>query len=168
MFNRRLATISGLAAAGIIASAAILHGASGQPQDTEKECQCIFLTPDEMNWAEGPASLPPGARFAILEGDPAREGPFTLRVRVPAGYRIPPHSHPADEHVTVLQGTLNFGKGDTFDRASPYTMPAGSFVMIPAGDRHYAWCDQETVIQLHGIGPWDIIYVNPEDDPRQR
>jgi quercetin dioxygenase-like cupin family protein len=86
----------------------------------------------------------------------------------PAGYRIPPHSHPGDEHVTVISGNLNVGMGDTFDRKKPTVLHPGTFGVIPAGMHHFAWTKGPTVIQLHGNGPWSINYVNPADAPKPR
>lgn len=123
-------------------------------------------TPASIVWKDGPPSLPRGARFAVLEGDPAKEGPFTMRLLVPAGYRIPPHWHPKTERVTVISGTFNMGMGETFRTEGGNRMTAGSYGYWDAGMRHFAWSEGETVVQLHGIGPWQINYVNPTDDPR--
>ena len=121
----------------------------------------------ELPWKEGPPSLRKGASMAVVEGDPAVEGPFTMRLRFPAGYEIAPHFHSQIEHVTVLAGTLHFGMGEKFDRANTRPMPTGSFGYWPPGMRHYGWAEGETILQLHGKGPWTITYVNPADDPRQ-
>ena len=125
-----------------------------------------FYSPADVQWKDGPASLPAGAKFAVLEGDPAKEGPFVMRLRLPDGYRIPPHWHPKVERVTVVSGTFNLGMGEKFDQSATREMPAGTFGFWPAGMRHFAWAKGETVLQLHGIGPWSITYVNPADDPR--
>jgi quercetin dioxygenase-like cupin family protein len=127
-----------------------------------------FVTPSEITWGTAPASLPPGARAAVLEGDPAKEGPFTLRIRMPDGYRIPPHFHPAVEHVTVLQGTFVLAMGEKVSSQGEEALGAGSFAYMPVGMRHFARTQGETVIQLHGVGPWAITYVNPSDDPRTK
>lgn len=119
-------------------------------------------------WQDGPASLPVGAEFAVLEGDPAQTGPFTMRLRLPEGYEIPPHTHPAIEHVTVLSGTLNVAMGEKIDKSRGQPLSSGGFMVMQPGMPHYVWATGETVIQLHGIGPWGIDYVNPSDDPRQR
>jgi quercetin dioxygenase-like cupin family protein len=124
-------------------------------------------TPDKIVWKAGPASLPPGAKMVVLEGDPTKEGPFTMRVALPDGYTIPPHTHPGIEHITVLSGTFHFGMGEKFDKSATQAMPAGTFGYWPAGMKHFAWVNGETVLQLHGIGPWGINYVNPADDPRK-
>jgi hypothetical protein len=123
-------------------------------------------TPGDMEWRDGPPSLPAGARLAVLEGDPSRPGRFVMRVRLPDGYRVPPHTHPAAERVTVLSGTFHIAMGSAFDESKGKTMPAGSYGMWEAGMAHYAWVTGETVIQLHGNGPWSIQYINPADDPR--
>jgi quercetin dioxygenase-like cupin family protein len=129
--------------------------------------EATIQTPAQIKWVDGPPSLPPGAKFAVLEGDPSKEGAFTMRVRLPDGYRIPPHIHPKVEHVTVISGVFNFGMGEKFDQSASKEMPAGTFGYWPAGMKHFAWARGETVVQLHGIGPWNIEYLNPADDPRK-
>jgi hypothetical protein len=128
----------------------------------------VLVTPGNVTWSAGPPSLPPGAQAAVLEGDPAKPGPFTLRIKLPDGYKIAPHYHPADEHVTVLQGTFVMGLGEKFDATAGHQLAVGSFAMMPTGTRHFAWTKGETIIQLHGIGPWGLTYVNPADDPRKK
>jgi quercetin dioxygenase-like cupin family protein len=119
-----------------------------------------------VEWKDGPASLPRGAQMALLEGDPTQAGPFTMRLRFPDGFQIPPHWHTQMEHATVLAGTIHLGMGERFDRAATRPLPAGSFGFWPAGTRHFAWAEGETVLQLHGQGPWTVTYVDPADDPR--
>ncbi len=120
----------------------------------------------EIKWKDGPASLPAGAKVAVLEGDPTKDGPFVMRLRLPDGFRIQPHWHPKVERITVISGTFNLGMGEKFDKAATRKMPAGTFGFWPAGMHHFAWARGETVVQLHGTGPWVITYVNPADDPR--
>jgi uncharacterized protein DUF4437 len=120
----------------------------------------------EIQWGDGPPSLQKGAAMAVLEGDPAKEGMFTMRLRFPDGFVVNPHYHSQIEHVTVISGTLHFGMGDKFDRAKTRPMPAGSFGFWPIGMKHFAYTEGEAVLQLHGRGPWTITYVNPKDDPR--
>lgn len=124
--------------------------------------------PDKMEWNDGPASLPKGAKIAVLEGDPAKEGPFVFRVKVPDGYRIPPHTHPKMERVTVVAGTFNIGMGEKFDKEATKAMPAGSYGFWEPGMKHFVWTKGETIAQFHGTGPWTINYVNPADDPRNQ
>jgi quercetin dioxygenase-like cupin family protein len=106
--------------------------------------------------------------MAVLDGDPAKSGSFTMRLMFPAGYRIAPHSHPVDEHVTVISGGMNVGMGDKFDRKKGTALHPGSFGVIPAGMHHYAWASGRTVIQIHGNGPWSLNYVNSADAPKPR
>jgi quercetin dioxygenase-like cupin family protein len=156
--------------ASIIAifAVALVNSAAGQEkhQVTGKPGEAIHR-PNEIKWQKGPPSIPAGAEFAILEGDPTKEGVFTMRIRLPDGYKIPPHIHPATEHVTVISGTFNFGMGEKFDKSATQEMPAGTFGFWPAGMKHFVWVKGETVVQLHGVGPWRIEYLNPADDPRK-
>ena len=124
--------------------------------------------PDQMTWGPAPAVLPVGAKLAVLEGDPTKPAAFTMRLFMPDGYQIPPHFHPAAEHVTVISGALMVGMGEKFDESQMKTLPAGAFGLIPAGMHHYAKAKGETVLQLHGIGPWRLTYVNKADDPRKK
>jgi quercetin dioxygenase-like cupin family protein len=124
--------------------------------------------PAEMEWKAGPPSLPKGAQIAVLEGDPSKEGPFVFRVKVPDGYRIPPHTHPKMERVTVIAGTFYIGMGEKFDATKGKPMPAGTYGYWEAGMKHFVWVKGETIVQFHGMGPWTINYVNPADDPRNR
>ena len=126
-----------------------------------------LMAPGSLSWKDGPPSLPAGAKYAVLEGDPSKEGPFTMRLRLPGGYRIPPHTHPKTERLTVLSGTFLLGMGDRFDKKGLQALPEGTYGFWPAGMKHFASCRGETVVQLHGMGPWQIIYLDPRDDPRK-
>ena len=129
----------------------------------------VMLTADEMKWVDAPPALPPGAKFALVQGDLAKPGAlFTFRQKFPDGYRVPPHFHPADEHITVISGTFHMAMGDRFDASGGSALPAGSYVVMPKSQHHYAWATGETVVQVHAIGPWGITYVNPADDPRAK
>ena len=124
--------------------------------------------PDKLQWKDGPPSLPKGAQIAVLEGDPSKEGPFVFRVKVPDGYRIPPHTHPKMERVTVIAGTFNIGMGAKFDKDATDAMPAGTYGFWEPDMKHYVWVKGETIAQFHGIGPWVINYVDVKDDPRKQ
>jgi len=124
--------------------------------------------PDGIKWVDGPASLPKGAKMAVLEGDPAKEGPFVFRVKVPDGYRVPPHTHPKVERVTVISGTFNIGMGEKFDEKATKPMPAGTYGYWQPNMAHFVWVKGETVVQFHGSGPWSIKYVKASDDPRHK
>lgn len=127
-----------------------------------------MLRPEQLKWQEGPPSLPAGARFVVLEGDPSQEGFFAMRLKLPAGYKIPPHTHPNVERVTVISGTFYLGTGETFDASATVALPAGSYAFMPPGMKHFASARGETEIQLATMGPWKINYLNPADDPRQK
>jgi hypothetical protein len=139
-------------------SAAPPHSAKGEEHE--------IRTPDELKWVDGPSSLQAGAKMVVLEGDPSKDGPFVIRVKLPDGFRVAPHTHPKDERVTVITGTLYLGMGGTFDEKLGKAMPAGSYGRTAAGMKHFGWVKGETILQLHGVGPWSIDYVNPADDPR--
>jgi quercetin dioxygenase-like cupin family protein len=126
----------------------------------------IVVTPADLKWADAPPSLPAGAKMAVLEGDPGKKGPFTVRLQAPAGYKIAPHTHPTAERVTVISGTFHLGTGGTFDETAGQELAAGSFAVMPAGMKHFAWSPDETIIQISSTGPFAINYVNPNDDPR--
>jgi len=128
----------------------------------------VLNRPAELVWKPGPPSLPKGAQIAVLEGDPGKEGPFVFRVKAPDGYRIPLHTHPKMERVTVIAGTFNIGMGDKFDEKATKAMPAGTYGYWEPGMKHFVGVKGETVVQFHGIGPWSIQYVNPGDDPRNQ
>ena len=127
-----------------------------------------LLTPPQLKWNAAPPSLPPGAKAAVLYGDPAREGMFVLRLRLPKGYRIPPHTHPKPEIVTVISGAFHVGMGKTANAAQAKRLPPGSFFAFDPGMAHYAHVQEETVVQLSSTGPWTITYVNERDDPRKK
>jgi len=125
------------------------------------------VNPDTLKWAEPPVL--PGAKLAVVQGDPSKEGPFVYRIKMPAGYKIAPHTHKASENVTVLSGVFYFGVGEKFDQGSGQELPAGGFVSVPPKHPHYAWAGkEETVVQVHGVGPTDLTFVNPADDPRKK
>jgi quercetin dioxygenase-like cupin family protein len=129
----------------------------------------IMVTPADIKWGECSAALPPGAKCALIEGDPkAANVLFAYRLKMPDRFRIPPHFHPADEHLTVISGTFNMGLGDKADTTATRPMIAGSFMVMPKGKHHFAWTSGETILQVYAIGPWGLIYVNPADDPRKR
>lgn len=128
----------------------------------------VLFPGTEVEWKDGPASLPKGANMSILEGDPTQPGMFTMRLRFPDGFQVAPHWHTQTEHATVIAGVLHLGMGDRFDRSSTRKLAAGSFGYWLAGTKHFAWVEGETILQLHGQGPWTITYVNAADDPRTR
>ena len=103
----------------------------------------------------------------MLQGDPSKDGVYTIRLEMPAGYLIPPHFHPTDEHVTVISGRAALGMGDAVDLPHARKLSAGEFITAPATAHHFAKAEVKTVVQVHGQGPFAITYVNPRDDPRK-
>ena len=128
----------------------------------------VAMAPSAVTWGEAPPSLPPGARFAVVSGDPTKPGSFVIRAQFPAGYRIAPHWHPADEHVTVLAGTVAVGMGEKFDQAALKDVPTGGYFVAPAEMRHFFATRSAATIQVHGTGPFVLNYVNPADDPSKQ
>jgi quercetin dioxygenase-like cupin family protein len=151
---------------------AFIVGPSVHGQDTGGHAgdkDHVVVRPAAIKWGPVPPSLPPGSQMAVLVGDPSKAGvPYVFRAKLPDGYKVPPHWHPSDENVTVLQGTLLVGKGENLDPSAMEELPAGSFMRMPKTMRHFAMAKGETIIQLHGIGPFEIHYVNPADDPRKK
>ncbi|MBP3955792.1 cupin domain-containing protein [Gemmata sp. G18] len=138
----------------------------GAPPHADKDHEIV--TPDDIKWVDGPPSLPKGAKMILLEGDPAKDGPFVMRVKMPDGFKIMPHTHPKDERVTVLAGTLYLGMGAKFDEKAAKPMPVGSYGRTGAGMKHFGYVKGETILQVHGQGPWTIEYLDPADDPRKK
>lgn len=127
----------------------------------------LMVSPDELKWADVP-SLPAGAKVAVMEGPLNEAVPFTFRLKFPADYKIPAHWHPGIEHVTVVSGTFNMGTGDKLDPSRTRPLGAGSFAVMQPKTQHFAWTREETVVQIHGVGPWSINYVDLADDPRKK
>jgi len=124
------------------------------------------FTPDQVKYGPAPPFLSPGSQLAVLEGDPmASSGDFTIRLKMPDGYKVAPHTHPNRENVTVLSGTLKVGMGDQFDGSKMAAFPAGSFAYMDPSMHHYAAASGETVVQIHGTSPVKFNYINPADDP---
>ena len=117
-------------------------------------------------WGPAPPFFPAGARFAVLQGDPSQAGIYTVRLEMPAGYTLRPHSHPADEHVTVVSGPLVLGMGDSVHTRGAHALAAGGFITAKAQEHHCAVARGKTVVQVQGPGPFVITYINPKDDPR--
>jgi mannose-6-phosphate isomerase-like protein (cupin superfamily) len=124
------------------------------------------FTPDQVKWGPAPPFVPPGAQLAVLEGNPmAESGDYTIRLKMPDGYKVAPHTHPQRENVTVISGTLKVGMGDQWDDTKMMSFNAGSFAYLDPSMHHYAGTSGETVIQIHGQSPVKFNYINPVDDP---
>src|SRR5215218_5507432 len=139
----------------------LLSGAGAIAQDHKAQATSAEAIP----WGPAPPSLPKGAQAAVLSGDPSKPGPFTIRLKMPSGYKIPAHQHSTAEAVTVLSGEFNFGMGDKLDEAKAQKLGPGGFVDLPANMNHFAFATAESVVQINSEGPFSIKYVNPADDP---
>jgi len=123
---------------------------------------------DDIQWGPAPPIFPKGAEMAVLQGDPSKAEEFTVRLRMPNGYKIAPHTHPTVENVTVLKGTFFAGMGEQFSEANLKAFPRDAFASIPANHAHYAMARGQTIVQVHGLGPFVLTYVNPADDPTKK
>jgi hypothetical protein len=146
-----------LALAAIIAAPLPVWAESATPD--------LVSGPDAVKWGPVPPNLPKGAMIAVLSGDPSKGDPYVVRLKMPANYQIPAHHHPTTENVTVLSGSFHAGMGDKLDASKGLAFTPGGFASMPAGMNHYAWTTAETIVQVHGDGPFAIVYVNPADDP---
>jgi quercetin dioxygenase-like cupin family protein len=147
--------------------AAIAAGFCLAPRTAAAQSAIAAPTPPQsVKWSPAPAVFEPGAQIAVMQGDPSKAGEeFTVRLRLPNGYKVKPHTHPTTEHVTVLAGTFLVGMGSTFDRTKMVALEPGGFVSAPGEHPHYAAARGETVVQIHAIGPFALTYVNPSDAP---
>ena len=162
---KKIASVAFLGAA--LALSSLVFALDEKPKDpVTATSEHVMLAPGDLKWSDGPPGLPAGAKIAVVQGDPKNAGLFTIRLQFPAGFKVPPHTHPAAEHVTVISGALSLGTGAKFDEAAAHEMTAGGIAVMPAGTQHFAWTKSGCVLQVHAIGPFEIVYVNPADDPR--
>jgi quercetin dioxygenase-like cupin family protein len=152
----------------LVAGVIVIAGGTSSTVTAQSPHAHKIVTPQEVKWGPAPAELPAGAQAAVLLGDPGKEGLFVLRLKLPKGYRVPPHTHSVQEVVTVMSGMFRLGMGETADQSKAQPLPAGSFLALPPGTAHHVFIDEDTVIQISTNGPWDLKYVNPKDDPRQK
>jgi quercetin dioxygenase-like cupin family protein len=155
-------TFSGRLAAALVCAALFTPAAIAQSPAHAME------NVGAAKWGPAPPMLPPGAQIAVLAGDPTKAGPYTVRLKFPANYDIPAHSHPTDENVAVVSGELFAGMGTKLDRKSGSGLRPGGFALMPAHANHFAYTNAETTILLYGQGPVDFTYVNAADDPRTK
>ena len=135
---------------------------------TMKKATHTVLSQSELKWGDAPPIFPPGAKMAVLQGDPGKPGVYTVRLKAGDGYKIPAHWHPTTENVTVISGTFNIGAGDKLDESKGTALGPGGFASLPAKMHHYAWFKGETEVQVHGMGPFQLTYVDPKDDPTKK
>lgn len=123
------------------------------------------ISSNALKWGPAPPILPKGAEIAVLSGNPGEAGPFTIRLKLPAGYKIPAHHHPTFEDVTVISGEFNIGMGDKLDKSKADKLAPGSFINLPENMNHFAFASKNSVVQINSTGPFALTYVNPADDP---
>jgi hypothetical protein len=124
-----------------------------------------MINPGAVKWGDPPPVLPKGAKIAVLKGDPSKPGPFVMRGMFPSNYKVAPHTHTQPENITVLSGALYLGFGDKMDTKTGHALQAGGFHYLPGKTPHYAYTKGPTVVQIHGEGPFDLVYLNPADNP---
>jgi quercetin dioxygenase-like cupin family protein len=152
-----IATIACLGALGLSSGFAQHSGHSGSH---------VMMSPAELTWNDLPSL--PGVKIAVIEGPLTQAVPIMFRLKFPANFQVPPHSHPGIEHITVVSGTLNMGMGDVFDKTKTRALTPGSVAIMPPGTHHFVWTSEETIGQVHSNGPWGVSYVNPADDPAKK
>lgn len=157
-------TLSATIVLAFVASAPALAG--GPASKAPAKGEAISLSPSEIKWGDAPPTFPKGAQMSVLHGDPSKKEVYTLRFKAPAGYKIPPHWHSKDEQLTILSGTFVLHMGDTMD-APAHELGPGSYHFLPAKMHHAAEAKGETIIQVDGMGPFDINYLNPADVPNK-
>ena len=153
--------------ASVMTAAAILAGSTVYVALAQEHARTI-LAPDEAKWGPAPPFIPAGAQIAVLSGDPTKPVPYAVRLKFPANYAIPAHSHPTDENVVVTSGAVTFGMGDKLVKGAvgSKTLSVGGYFLAATGMNHFAYTTQESTIVLYGVGPVLFNYVNPNDDPR--
>jgi quercetin dioxygenase-like cupin family protein len=172
---RKLLLLGLLLASLVVAQTATEGGAktsktktAAAHKGTSSAAAGTLVTPDAIQWADAPAIFPAGAKMAVLSGDPAKAGPFVVRLKFPDGYRIMPHWHPTSENVTVLSGEFRVAMGNKFDESQTKALPAGSYAVVPAHHNHYGMTKGETELQINSTGPFKLVYVNPADNPAKK
>jgi anti-sigma factor ChrR (cupin superfamily) len=148
----------------LIALVFVLAGTNAVIADDMK----MPMNSKDVKWGPAPPVLPKGAEITVLSGDPFKEGPYVLRLKMPTGYKIPAHNHPTTENITVVSGNFHIGMGDKLDENKGIELTAGGYGEAPAKMNHYAWASSPSIVQVHGQGPFAITYVNPADDPSKQ
>jgi quercetin dioxygenase-like cupin family protein len=152
-----------IVAAGMLALAGSVFAHDSADTSGAKE-----FAPEAIVFQDDPA-FPKGAQTMLLHGDPQKPGLFILRIKFPPNYVVPPHTHPGFETVTVLSGAMGSGMGEKVDLTKGKMLEAGGMLALPANHAHYVWTtDEQTIIQVAAVGPFDLVYINPADDPRKK
>jgi len=158
---RRILLWSAIVVVAISSAALAQEGSPGN-------AAAVVAKPSDLKWGDAPPVFEKGASMAVVSGDPSKEGLYVVRLKMPAGYKINAHYHPTDEHVTVISGTFLIGMGDKLDKSKMQELPAGGYTLLPAQMHHYAMAKNACVVQVHGMGPFSLTYVDPTDDPTKR
>jgi quercetin dioxygenase-like cupin family protein len=156
--------LSWMIALALLVAAPSVRAAGPKKTAAAGKPQAVFFNADDLKWGDAPPALPKGAQLAVLLGDPGKRGTYAVRLKMPDGYKIPPHWHTQDEQLTIVSGTLILHMGDTMD-APAHELAAGAYHFLPGKAHHAAEAKGETVVQVTGPGPFDIHYLNPADDP---
>ena len=149
----------------VIVAAVALALAAEEANKSAASTEHRMMKPADLKWGDMPPGLPPGAKMAVLNGDPTQAGPFTVRLKAPAGYKVAPHTHPTAERVTVISGSFKIGMGEKADGPAEEMGP-GSYVVLPPNMAHFVKGGTEAIVQIDSEGPFQINYINPADDPR--
>ena len=152
----------------LVASLVVLLVVAGAALAQGTASQHVLVEGKELKWGAPPPIFEQSAKFTVVSGDPGKAGLYVVRLDMPAGYKIMPHWHPTDEHVTVLSGTFALGMGEKFEESKMKALQANGYALLPAEMRHYAMAKSRAVVQVHGMGPFQLSYVNPADDPSKR
>jgi quercetin dioxygenase-like cupin family protein len=150
-----------------VGAVSLALAAAATAQMAPKSAHVIVGAP-ELTWGPAPPVFEKGAQMAVVSGDPGKAGPFVVRLKAPAGFKVMPHFHPTDENITVISGTFAVGMGDKFDAAALKELAPGGFALMPAEMHHFAMAKTAVIAQVHGTGPFALTYVNPADDPSKR
>jgi quercetin dioxygenase-like cupin family protein len=154
------------AAVALLAGFSVVAVAPVQAQHAQHDAPHVMKLPEELTWSDLPSL--PGVKIAVIEGPLSETVPIMFRLKFPPNFVGPPHWHPGVEHITVISGTLHMGIGDTFDRAKTKALTPGSVAIMQPRTHHFVWTSEETIGQVHSIGPWGVTYVNPADDPAKK
>lgn len=157
-----------VAAVVVLAAAAAAYAQAPATPAKQAAHAAPMVNAADLQWGAAPPAFNAGAQMAVVDGDPAKPGPFVVRVKFPSGFKVMPHWHPTDENVTVISGTLAAGMGNKWDDAAMKTFTAGAFARMPKKAAHYVQAKEETIVQVHATGPFTLTYVNPDDDPRKK
>jgi quercetin dioxygenase-like cupin family protein len=149
---------------GILSLAVAALAGPARAEDNPPAGEHTALSPNAIKWGDAPPVFNKGAKMAVLYGDPSKPGLFIVRLKMPANYKVMPHTHPTDENITVVSGAFAAGMGDKLD-SKVKAMPAGSFISMPAKMHHFAFSTEETIVEVSAMGPFAITYVDPKDDP---